>query len=57
MLCVYTNGKVSVVCNCFPKIKHFSRLVPLQGVTYTAKVVVSKKWWKIDTFLEIGRIR
>jgi len=51
MLCVYMNWKISVVFNrnCFPKMKHFSRLGFLQAVTYTAKVVVSKKWCKIDT--------
>ena len=32
-------------------MKHFSRLGPLQAVTYTIKVVVSKKWCKIDTLL------
>jgi len=30
MLCVYINGKISVVFNrnCFPKMKDFSRLAP-----------------------------
>ena len=53
MLCVYVIGKVSVVvnCNCFLKMKDFSRLGALQAVTYTVKVVVSKKWCKIDTLL------
>jgi len=53
MLCVYVNGKVSVVYNhnCFPKMKHFSRLVSQQAVTCTVKVVLSKKWCKIDTLL------
>ena len=37
--------------NLFSKMKDFSRLGPLQAVTYTAKVVVSKKWCKIDTLL------
>ena len=52
-LCVYMNGKLSVVCNrnCFPKLKDFSRLGPLEAVVYTVKVVVSKKWCKIDTLL------
>ena len=32
-LCVYMNGKLSVVCNrnCFPKLKDFSRLGPPRG--------------------------
>jgi len=29
-------------------MKDFSRLGPLQAVTYTVKVVVSKKWRKVD---------
>jgi len=38
--------------NCFfSKMKDFSRLGALQAVTYTVKVVVSKKWRKIDTLL------
>jgi len=37
--------------NCFPKMTDFSRLGTIQGVTYTLKVVVSKKWRKIDTLL------
>ena len=53
MLYVYMDGKVSSVFNqsCFPKMKDFSRLGDLQAyaVTYTVKVVVSKKWCKIDT--------
>ena len=38
------NGKVSVVFNhnCFWKMKDFSRLAPLQAVTYTVKVVWTK---------------
>ena len=45
------DGKVSVVFNrsCFPKMTDFSRLGALQAVTYTVKVVVSKKWHEIDT--------
>jgi len=35
----------------FSKMKDFSRLGALQAVTYTVKVVVSKKWRKIDTLL------
>ena len=35
----------------FKKIKYFSRLGALQAVTYTVKVVVSKKWREIDTLL------
>jgi len=47
------DGKVSVVFNrnCFPKMTDFSRLGTLQEVTYTDKVVVSKKWHEIDTLL------
>jgi len=37
--------------NCFPKLTDFSRLGALQAVTYTLKVVVSKKWHEIDTLL------
>ena len=53
MLYVCMDGKVSMVFNrnCFPKMKDFSRLGDLQAVTYTVKVVVSKKWCKIDTLL------
>ena len=42
--------KVSMVFNrhCFPD---FSRLGALQTVTYTVKVVVSKKWRETDTLL------
>jgi len=52
-LCVYMDGKVSMVFNrsCFPKMTDFSRLGVLQTVTYTLKVVVSKKLREIDTFL------
>jgi len=32
-------------------MKDFSRLGALQAVTYTVKVVVLKKWRKIDTLL------
>jgi len=44
------DGKVSTVFNrnCFPKMTDFSRL---QAVTYTVKVVVSKKWREIDILL------
>ena len=47
------DGKVSTVFNhiCFPKMTDFSWLGTLQAVTYTVKVVVSKKWRKIDTLL------
>jgi len=47
------NVKVPVLFNgnCFPKTSDFSWLRPLQAVTYAVKVVVSKKWCKIDTFL------
>jgi len=42
-----------MVCNRngFPKMKDFSRLGALLAVTYTLKVVVSKKWREIDTLL------
>jgi len=45
------NGKVSTVYNrnCFPKMTDFSRLGALQAVTYTIKVVVSKKLREIVT--------
>jgi len=47
------NKKVSVFFNRngFPKMKNFSRLRSLQAVTYTVKLIVSKKWCKIDTLL------
>jgi len=47
------DGKVSMVFtrNCFPKMTDFSRLGALQAVTYTLKVVVSKKWHETDTLL------
>ena len=32
-------------------MKDFSRLGPQQAVTYTVKMVVSKKWREIDTLL------
>jgi len=53
MLCVYMDGKVYIVfiCNCFTKMKYFSRLGALQAVTYTVKVVVSKKWCEISMLL------
>jgi len=53
MLCVYMDGKVSMVFNrnCFPKVKDFSRLGTLQAVTYTVKVANSKKCREIDTLL------
>jgi len=44
-------GLWSLIATFFSKMKDFSRLGPLQAVTYTAKVVVSKKWCKIDTLL------
>jgi len=49
----YMNGKVSMVfnCKCFLKMNDFSRLGPLQAVTYTVKMAVSKKWCEIDTSL------
>jgi len=49
----YVDGKVSVVFNrnCFSKMTDFSWLGALQAVTYTLKVVVSKKWREIDTLL------
>jgi len=47
------DGEVSMVFNRnrFSKMKDFSRIGALQAVTYTLKVVVSKKWCKIDTLL------
>jgi len=47
------DGKVSMVLNrdCFSKMKDFSRIGALQAVTYSVKVVVSKKWHEIDTLL------
>jgi len=46
------DGKVFMVFNrnCFSKMKVFSRL-GAQAVTYTIKVVVSKKRCEIDTLL------
>ena len=35
----------------FSKNDDFSRLGALQAITYTVKVVVSKKWSEIDTLL------
>ena len=40
---------VVFICNCFPKMKDFSKLGTLQAVTYTVKVEVARKWCKIDT--------
>jgi len=37
--------------NCFLKVKDFSRLGALQAVTFTVKVVVSKKWRELETLL------
>jgi len=37
--------------NSFPTMTDFSRLGALQAVTYTLKVVVSKKWRETDTLL------
>ena len=53
MLCVYMDGKVSMVfnLNSFPKMTDISMLGALQAVTFTVKVVVSKKWREIDTLL------
>ena len=47
------DGKISMVfnCSCFSKMKDFSGLDALQAVTYIVKVVVSTKWWEIDTLL------
>jgi len=52
MMCVDMDGKVSMVINrnCSPKMTDFSRLGTL-AVTYSLKVVVSKKWREIDTLL------
>ena len=43
------NRKVFVAFNrnCYPKMKYFLKVT----VTYTVKLVVSQKWWKIDTLL------
>ena len=51
-VCIH-GWKVSVVFNrnYFSKLKDFSRLGALRQVTYTGKVVVSKKWREIDTLL------
>jgi len=50
----YVDGKVYTVfiCNCFPKIKDFSRLGALQAVTHTVTVIVglSKKWCERNRF-------
>ena len=57
MLCVYINGKISVVFNrnCFSENERLFKVspLPLQAVTYTVKVVglFSKKWCKRDTLL------
>ena len=49
------NEKISVVLrpilSSFPKMKDFSKLGLVQAVTYSVKVVVSKKWCWIDTLL------
>ena len=37
--------------NCFSKMRDFSRLGALQTVTYTIKLLISKKWREIDTLL------
>jgi len=52
MLCVYMNGKVTVVflLQLFSKNERLFKVRPL-AVTYTVKVVVSKKWCEIDTLL------
>ena len=39
------------VCVCFPKVKDILRLGDLQAVTYTVKVVVSKKWKHLQSFI------
>ena len=41
----------SLIATVFQKMKDFSRLGALHAVTYTVKVVVSKKWREIDTLL------
>jgi len=41
----------SIIATVFQKMKVFSRLRALHAVTYVTKVVVSKKWCKIDTLL------
>jgi len=48
-----THGWKSMVfnSNCFPKMTDFSTLGARQAVTYTLKVVVSKKWRETDTLL------
>jgi len=55
-VCIH-GWKVSMVFNrnCFPKVTDFSRLGALQAVTYTLKVVVSKKWREIDTLHTTNR--
>jgi len=47
------DGKVYTVFNrnCFPKMTDFSSLGALQAVTYTVKVVLSKKWRETNTLL------
>ena len=42
---------VKRVCVCFPKVKDIPRLGDLQAVTYTVKVVVSKKWKHLQSFI------
>jgi len=48
------NGKVSVVfnCNCFPKMKDFSRLGTIQAVTYTHRKSGSIKVKSVSFYLE-----
>ena len=41
----------SFIATAFEKVNEFSRLGAGQAVTYIVKVVVSKKWCKIDTLL------
>jgi len=43
--------------NWFAKMTDFLRLGALQAVTYTVKVVVSKKWRETDTLLLHTTIR
>ena len=53
-LCVYMNGKVSVVINrnCFfRKWKTSQGYARLKAVTYIVNVVVSKIWCRMDTLL------
>jgi len=56
MLCAYMDGKVYVVFNrnCFPNERPFTVRRPTGShvVTYTAKLIVSKKWREIDTLVQ-----